>query len=146
MIKQIRRFFKNQKGFTLIELMTVLIILGVILGIGVPKYLRIQVQAEWEADKIMIENMAKAAEVYAVQKNDYSELKIKRLIEIDLIDGNTVLNRIGNNGVSERNIQGKTLSELCEGLSFKFDWQGGSGQVTEESLEAVIEGLIGELS
>jgi len=95
--------------------MTVLIILGVILGIGVPKYLRIQVQAEWEADKIMIENMAKAAEVYAVQKNDYSELTIKRLIEIDLIDGNTVLNRIGNNGVSERNIQGKLYQSCVRG-------------------------------
>ena len=45
MLTKLTKILKSQKGFTLIELMTVLIILGVILGIGVPRYLQVQAKA-----------------------------------------------------------------------------------------------------
>ncbi len=40
----------SEKGFTLVELVVVLIIIGVVLGIGVPKYFKVQAQAEYDAD------------------------------------------------------------------------------------------------
>lgn len=40
------RLFRNNKGFTLIELMAVLIILGVIVGIAVPRLISFDKSAE----------------------------------------------------------------------------------------------------
>ncbi|NLO76837.1 MAG: prepilin-type N-terminal cleavage/methylation domain-containing protein, partial [Clostridia bacterium] len=73
MLTKLTKILKSQKGFTLIELMTVLIILGVILGIGVPRYLQVQAKAEWEADVSTIRNFAKAAETYAASINEYNQ-------------------------------------------------------------------------
>ena len=47
MPSKVGKTLHSQKGFTLVELMVVLIILGVILGIGVPKYAKVQAQAEY---------------------------------------------------------------------------------------------------
>ena len=49
-----KKGLNNMGGFTLIELMVVLIIMGVILSIGMPKYARIQAQAEYDGDVAMI--------------------------------------------------------------------------------------------
>ena len=40
------KFMSNQKGFTLMELVIVLIILGVLLAIGVPRYISMKNSAE----------------------------------------------------------------------------------------------------
>jgi type IV pilus assembly protein PilA len=95
MLSKISRMLRKQQGFTLVELMTVLIILGVILGIGVPKYLQVQAKAEWEADEATIRNFIKAAETYCASINAYNNgVTIKQLIDDKIIDGDTVLNRI----------------------------------------------------
>lgn len=70
MFSKIRKMLKKQDGFTLIELMTVLIILGVILGIGVPKYIQVQKKAKYDADVATLESMARIAETYAVSWQD----------------------------------------------------------------------------
>jgi len=144
MLGKLRCMLDNQKGFTLIELMTVLIILGVILGIGVPKYLKIQAKAEWDADYKTIQNIAKAAEVYAAQKNLYgSPVGIKAvLINKNIIEGNLVLNRIKSGSTSAKN-EGNTklLEMLSTDKSFSFD--GTSGRVTQATFDAVVDALIG---
>ena len=65
MIKLLSRA-KNKKGFTLIELIVVLAILGVILAIAVPRYTGLQADAQAKADRAtaaLIINTARLAEV-----------------------------------------------------------------------------------
>lgn len=137
----------NQKGFTLIELMTVLVILGVILGIGIPRYLQIQARAEWDADIRTLENIAKTAEVYAAQKNIVgtdsvsATISLNTLITAGVVDGDIVLNRksdSSNNSVKNTGDEPETLSDYKESASFSIN---AEGRVT--GLEAVITGIIG---
>lgn len=59
----ILRRMKNKKGFTLIELIVVLAILGVILAIAVPRYNGLQASAQVSADEATSELIIKSAEL-----------------------------------------------------------------------------------
>ncbi len=58
---------KNKKGFTLIELIVVLAVLGIIMAIAVPRFLGVQANAKIDADKATLGLIAKTAELYYVQ-------------------------------------------------------------------------------
>ena len=147
MLTKLTKILKSQKGFTLIELMTVLIILGVILGIGVPRYLQVQAKAEWEADVSTIRNFAKAAETYAASINEYNkEVSIQDLIGAGLIDGEIVLNRKKGSGesnttsVKNKGEEGEEDVETAhKTVAFKFNNE--SGRVN--NLSNVIQSMIG---
>ena len=143
MLTKLTKILKSQKGFTLIELMTVLIILGVILGVGVPRYLQVQAKAEWEADVSTIRNFAKAAETYAASINEYNqEVTIQDLIDAGLIDGEIVLNRknSGNTSVKNKGEKGEENVAKAHG-SEAFEFSPDSGRVV--NLGAVVKSMIG---
>ena len=146
MLGKIRKMLRNQQGFTLVELMTVLIILGVVLGIGIPKYMQIQAKAEWEADESTIKNFAKAAETYATSLNSYEEVKISDLKEARLIDGDMKLNRInsGTDDKSVKNTEAKTVTVAGTGFVFKFKDATGKPSGNVNNLGAVVKALIGK--
>ena len=59
MLKKIRKMLKSQEGFTLVELMIVVVILGILAGIGIQQYSKVQQDAQNrvdEANKKMIES------------------------------------------------------------------------------------------
>lgn len=68
MFKLINRL-KNKKGFTLIELIVVLAVLGIIALIAIPRFLQVQAQAKIDADYGTAAGIAKAAELYFVQNS-----------------------------------------------------------------------------
>lgn len=80
MLTKIRKALNNKKGFTLIELITVLVILGIILLIGIPRYMKYQERARWDADASTIKQFAKAAEVYAASHEGTTTVPVQDLI------------------------------------------------------------------
>jgi len=133
-----KKGLNNMGGFTLIELMVVLIIMGVILSIGMPKYARIQAQAEYDADVATIKRLAKEVEMYAVKEDNYTDKTISTLTSQNVIE-NVVLNRKKSGNKSVKN-DGSKISSVGGTLKFKFN---SLGFITDESLNAVINGLIG---
>jgi prepilin-type N-terminal cleavage/methylation domain-containing protein len=140
-----RRMLHSQSGFTLVELMTVLIILGIILGIGVPKYLQIQAKSGWEADVDTIANFARAAEIYAASNNEFhKKITLGTLIDNKLIDGDIQLNRKNNkSNISVKN-KGEATGLEKIGTTHKdvpFSLNTNTGNVN--NLGRVIQHLIG---
>lgn len=136
---------KNQKGFTLVELMTVLIILAIVLGIGIPKYLQVQAKAGWDADANTIDNFAKAAETYVSSINKFDEeVSIKDLIDAGIIDGALELNRRNNtsNNLSLKNKGDEGAEDITSyGTDVKFSFNEKTGNVNNRA--SVIQYMIG---
>ena len=59
---------KNKNGFTLIELIMVMIIIGVLSAVAIPRYLDTIEKAEEAAEDAVISNIGVALENYAVHK------------------------------------------------------------------------------
>ena len=59
---------KNQNGFTLIELIMVMIILGILSAVAIPRYLETIQKAEEAAEDAVISNISVALENYGVHK------------------------------------------------------------------------------
>lgn len=87
---------KNNKGFTLVEITAVVLILGVIFLISYPTIERLMKKSEQDKDKFNEENIIMAANTYLnMHSSDYIftldsdiEITLNELVEEDLIDDN----------------------------------------------------------
>ena len=64
MLKKFRKMLKKQEGFTLVELMVAVVILGILAGIGVQQYGRIQRHAKIAAHNANVRIITNAANMY----------------------------------------------------------------------------------
>ncbi len=79
-----------KKGFTLVELLAVIAILGIIVGISVPAYLSISNKVKQSVYETKVENIKAKASVYASDTNNYV-FDVKTLIENGNIEADNEL-------------------------------------------------------
>jgi prepilin-type N-terminal cleavage/methylation domain-containing protein len=65
---------RNNKGFTLIELMIVVAIIGILAAIAIPQFSSYRQRAQDSAAKSTLKNMATAQEDYYVQYETYTNV------------------------------------------------------------------------
>ena len=144
----------NKKGFTLVELLAVIVILGVLTAIAVPSVLGISKKIKSNMYDSKIKTIEVAAELWADDNkssciNDIDKLTIKTLIDKNYLkaddnsgnfnnptDGNSLkektLNDLGINVTCPKT--SKTYSDVVE-ADLKREWQGNWDGFANAALE-----------
>ncbi len=73
MLKKLRKMLKKQEGFTLVELMIVVVILGILAGIGVQQYANVQTRAKGAAHNANLRIISSAANMYVMLEGEAPE-------------------------------------------------------------------------
>lgn len=71
MLRKIRKLLKKQEGFTLVELMIVVVILGILAGIGVQQYGNIQERAKKAAHDANKKVLTNAANMWLIMNDGF---------------------------------------------------------------------------
>lgn len=71
MLRKIRKLLKKQEGFTLVELMIVVVILGILAGIGVQQYGNIQERAKKAAHAANKKVLTNAANMWLIMNGGF---------------------------------------------------------------------------
>ena len=89
MLRKIRKMLKHQEGFTLVELMIVVVILGILAGIGIQQYGNVQKRARDAAHEANIKVLTSAANMYLMMGNplDGESIAIEEDGSIIISDG-----------------------------------------------------------
>lgn len=77
MLKKLRKMLKKQEGFTLVELMIVVVILGILAGIGVQQYANVQQRAKEAADEANRKVLTNATNMWLILESAPIEAGVK---------------------------------------------------------------------
>ena len=122
----IKKMIKGEKGFTLVELLAVIVILGIIAAIAIPSIGKVIDKAEEGAEKSEITMVEDAARLYDLQ-NDWPNsgtLPVSDLIDAGYLDPN-------REGVTE--LTGN-VTKSAEGV-FTYTPAGGAAPETDSETD-----------
>ncbi len=78
----IKKLKKNQKGFTLVELMVVVVIIGALVAIAIPVYNGVQDKAKRNAEEANIKIIESAIQVYLTDEGSLDDIVQEGLDEL----------------------------------------------------------------
>ena len=73
MIKKFNEMFKKNKGFTLVELIVVIAVLGILAGIAVPRLTGVREGADEASIKSDLRNIQSAIEIFYAENNSFPD-------------------------------------------------------------------------
>ncbi len=85
MLKKLRKMLKKEEGFTLVELMIVVVILGILAGIGVQQYANVQQRAKKAADEANRKVLTNATNMWLILGSAPTEAGVTPVTENELV-------------------------------------------------------------
>lgn len=79
------KFFKNKKGFTLVELVVVIAILGILAGIAIPRFMDATASARGAKIVADMRTLESASTMYYVKKGTYKGITVATLVSEGLL-------------------------------------------------------------
>jgi type IV pilus assembly protein PilA len=80
---RLRRRAANSDGFTLVEMLVVVLIIGVLMSIGVAAFLNQRSKAQDSKTKLDVTTAAKAMQVYSTERDSYAGATPAALMQIE---------------------------------------------------------------
>ena len=115
----------NQKGFTLIELMIVIAIIGILAAIAIPQFSAYRQRAGDAATQADIKNAATALEVYYTDNSDYSGVGIAALTPYGFLKESDGVTLSFNGTKTSYTISG-TSTKGTPGKTYTIEGPGGT--------------------
>ena len=114
---------KNNKGFTLVEILAAVTILGILAGISIAAYSKYVGQSKDKSRKILAESSANAAEEYFMDHPDKTSVYLDELVEEEYLE-------------SDRDPQDN--SSKCKGKVTKTKTGGSGGKLVDIKYTVVL--------
>lgn len=95
-MERLRERLRNEEGFTLIELMVVVLIIGVLVAIAIPSFLGFRSRAQDRAAQAELRNVLLAEKAYWTENGDYTttESALRSYMPGIRIDAKTSLSKL----------------------------------------------------
>ena len=91
MLRKIRKMLQQQEGFTLVELMIVVVILGILAGIGIQQYGNVQERARKAAHEANIKVLTSAANMYLMMHTGEMNFTDDKMTILEATDPNPLV-------------------------------------------------------
>ena len=112
----------NNKGFSLVELLGVMVILGIVLGLSIAQYRRHIYETIQKSYDLMAENMEYAAENYFIDHPLETSVTVEDLVELNYIEPvNDPSRQANDDDLCEGKIRKKTIEGEEEGALDKSE-------------------------